>query len=55
MSGKTHPQEKHLLEYYKKILSREHCEREAAWVKKEYPGSAHVLLPALRERWRFLN
>lgn len=55
MSGKTHPHEKHLLEYYKKILSREHCEREAAWVKKEYPGSAHVLLPALRDMWQKLD
>ena len=55
MSGKTHPNEAHLLGFIKSIQTREYCKIFADWVNLEYPGSGDVLLPALRERWQRLE
>lgn len=55
MTQKSHPHEDHVLDFIKKIQTREYCKTFAKWAEKEYPGSAAVLLPALRDRWRKLD
>ena len=51
-TGKRHAAERELLAFLERQdQTADYVRRTAEWIKREYPGSAH-LLPRLRAIWR---